>query len=54
MSPNHIVEASRAENSCVRSPRRELVPKTFEKSELPSESSLLSTIKNATQVLLGT
>ena len=38
------VEASRVENSCVRPPRREVL----------SESSQQSTIKNATQVLLGT
>ena len=33
--------------------RRELVRKTSEKSELPSESAQQSTIKNANRVLLG-
>ena len=54
MSSNHRVGASRAENSCVRPSRRELVRKASQKSELPSESAQQYTIKNANQVLLGT
>ena len=43
-SPKHRVEVGREDNSCVRPPM----------SELLSESSQKSTIKNANQVLLGT
>ena len=45
-----VLEASRAENSFLRPLRRELVRKTSQNSELPSESSQQFTIKNATQV----
>ena len=45
-----VLEANRAENSCLRPLRGELVRKTSQNSELPSESSQQFTIKNATQV----